>query len=238
LDNSHPRIRLAVFDMVGTTVRSGDEVPSAFRKAFSSMGIALSDEAIATIRGKSKQEAVVELLRANGVAEEAIPEVSRIVYDRFQQDLLRAFQLTAEPIPGAQEVFEFLGQEGISVVLTTGLDRQTAQALIRGLGWDGPGLSGFVSGDDVSAGRPAPDLIWAAMRLAGVEDPGVVLVVGDTTADLEAAARAEAGWSVGVCSGAHTRARLESYPHSVILESVAELPKWLAANGTLLKGSV
>ena len=222
------KVRLAVFDMVGTTVRSGDEIPSSFREAFSSISVELSDEVIATVRGKSKEEAVLELLRANSVDEEAISDLSRIVYDRFQQHLLRAFQLTAEPIPGAQEVFEFLGREGISVVLTTGLDRQTAQALIQGLGWEDIDITGVISGDDVRKGRPAPDLIHAAMELAKVEDPRAVLVVGDTTADLEAAAQAGVGWSVGVLTGAHSRARFASYPYSVILESVADLPGWLS----------
>ena len=33
--------------------------------------------------------------------------------------------------------------------------------------------------------------------------------------------------------GAHDRARLEPHPHSAILESVAELPAWLASVGAL-----
>ena len=65
------------------------------------------------------------------------------------------------------------------------------------------------------------------MALAGEDESASVLVVGDTISDLEAAARAEAGWSVGVLSGAHKRSQLQSCPHSVILESVAELPGWL-----------
>ncbi len=65
------------------------------------------------------------------------------------------------------------------------------------------------------------------MALAGVDDRASVLVVGDTVSDLEAAARAQAGWSVGVLSGADTRVQLESCPHSAIPESVVELPRWL-----------
>ena len=221
-------MRLGVFDMVGTTVRSGEEIPSSFREAFSSIGVELSDEAIAAIRGRSKQEAITRLLLENGVSLADLPEISGIVYDRFRRELREALRSTAKPIPGSEEVFEFLRRVGAKVVLTTGLDRQTAQALIQGLGWEEVGLTGVISGDDVIKGRPAPDLIHAAMELAKVEDPGAVLVVGDTTADLEAAAQAGVGLSVGVLTGAHSRARLEPYPHSAILESVADLPRWLS----------
>jgi phosphonatase-like hydrolase len=230
------RIRPAVFDIIGTTVQAGDDVPSSFRKAFSSVGIALSDEVIATIRGRSKHEAISDLLLANDVAAAALPETSRIVYRRFQNELRRALESTAQPIPGSQDVFGFLGGVEIKVVLTTGLDCKTAQAIVRGLKWDGLGLTGFVSGDEVPKGRPAPDLIHAAMQLAEVEDPAAVLVVGDTTADLEAAAAAQVGWSVGVLTGAHSRARLEAHPHSVILETVADLPRWLATTGAIRGG--
>ncbi|MBT8395812.1 MAG: HAD hydrolase-like protein [Gemmatimonadetes bacterium] len=222
------KVRLAVLDMVGTTIRSGDEIPASFREAFSSIGVELSDEAIATMRGRSKQEAITQLLLEHGVNAESLPEVSGTVYARFKRELREALRSTAKPIPGSKEVFGFLKRVGTEVVLTTGLDHQTTQALIQGLGWEDVELTGVISGDDVLKGRPAPDLIHAAMELAKVEDPGAVLVVGDTTADLEAAAQAGVGWSVGVLTGAHSRVRLEPYPHSVILASVADLPRWLS----------
>jgi phosphonatase-like hydrolase len=227
------KIQLAVFDMVGTTVRAGSEVPSAFREAFLSVGIAISDEAITGIRGRSKKDAISELLTAVGVPTSRHPEMSRVVFERFQAHLRRAYQTQASANPESVPVFRFLQGAGIRVVLSTGLDRETACLLLRSLGWDSLGLDGLVSGDDVGRGRPAPDLIHAAMRLAGVTDPGAVLVAGDTASDLEAAANAGVGWSVGALTGAHPRVRLEAQPHSAILENVGELPRWLAEVGAL-----
>lgn len=227
------KLLLAVFDMVGTTVQSGNEVPGSFRRAFSRVGIALSDEAIAGIRGRAKHEAIRELLVAHGVPADGVPEMSRIVLEHFQDTLRAAYKSTAMPIPGAEGVFEFLKGLGIRIVLTTGLDRGTANVLLQGLGWDSLGITGSISGDDVKRGRPAPDLILAAMRLAAVADSQAVLAVGDTAADLEAAAAAGVGWTVGVLTGAHSRAHLEARPHSVILDSVAELPRWLTVTGAI-----
>ncbi len=61
------------------------------------------------------------------------------------------------------------------------------------------------------------------MRATGVTRAARVANVGDTTRDLEAAARAGVGWNVGVLSGAHDRATLERAPHTHLVGSVAAL---------------
>ncbi len=227
------KVGLVVFDMVGTTVEAGDEVPRSFREALGSVGIVLSDAAISKIRGRSKRNAISDLL-----AEHAVDPVGKIdqvelVYARFQSALRDAYHSTARAVPGAEDVFRYLGRAGVGVVLTTGLDGGTAQLLFEGLGWGSLGLLGLVTGDDVSRGRPAPDLIFSAMNLAGVGEAQSVVSVGDTTSDLDAAAAAGVGYSVGVLSGAHSRSQLENHPHSVILESVQTLPTWLEGVGVL-----
>jgi ribosomal protein S18 acetylase RimI-like enzyme len=96
--------------------------------------------------------------------------------------------------------------------------------LLARLGW-GPGVvDAVVCGDEVAAGRPAPDLILAAMRCCDVAAVARVAAVGDTVRDLEAGARAGVRWNVGVTSGAHDRATLSRAPHTHLLASVAELP--------------
>jgi phosphonatase-like hydrolase len=217
-------LRLAVIDMVGTTVHAGDEVPRSFRDAFESVGLALSDEAIAQIRGRSKREAISELLEACGRAGE-----SERVYARFQETLRAAYRTRARPIRGAEDTFRYLFRAGVDVVLITGLDRGTADLLLHSLGWDKLHLTGMITGSDIRRGRPAPDLIEAAMSVALVDEPRSVLVVGDTASDLEAAAAANVDWSVGVLSGAHSRTMLAQHPHSVLLNSIADMPQWIEA---------
>ncbi len=78
-------------------------------------------------------------------------------------------------------------------------------------------------GDDVTNGRPAPDMIRLAMKLTAIDDPAEVANVGDTTLDLESAARAGVKWNIGVLSGAHAREALERAPHTQIIESIDDL---------------
>jgi phosphoglycolate phosphatase len=55
-----------------------------------------------------------------------------------------------------------------------------------------------------------------------VEDVRHVAVAGDTTNDLHCGTRAGAGIVAGVLSGGHSRAALESAPHTHIVETVGE----------------
>ncbi|GMR12860.1 MAG: phosphonatase-like hydrolase [Gemmatimonadota bacterium] len=223
--------RLAVLDMVGTTVEAGPEVAEAFGEAFGRVGVILPVDVVNGVRGRSKKEAVAELAAAYLPELDDPTKTEREIYSTFRSILLARYERASRPVAGAHTALEYLKRHGAHVVLTTGLDRDTANQILRGLDWESLGLCGVVTGDDVERGRPAPDLIHAAMALTGEDESASVLVVGDTISDLEAAARAEAGWSVGVLSGAHTRSQLQSCPHSVILESVAELPCWLDQMG-------
>lgn len=216
--------------MVGTTVQAGDEVPAAFRAAFSGVGVDLSDDVVSAVRGRSKKEAIADLVERMLPDVEDPAETASGIYSTFVSVLGARYETRARPVRGAAATIGRLKGLGAKVVLTTGLDRATTDRLMQGLGWGSVGVDGVLTGDDVDRGRPAPDLIHAAMRLVGETRSDAVLAVGDTTADLEAAANAEVGWNVGVLTGAHTRAQLEACPHSVILADVARIPGWLSVH--------
>ena len=219
--------------MIGTTVASGSEVAESFLDAFSRVGVTLPEAAVVAVRGRSKREAVADLVGTYMAPGPDRDQMADRIYADFRATLLARYEHAARPVPGARVTLEALERGGVSVVLTTGLDRETAERIVRGLGWGSLDFGGLVTGDDVPRGRPAPDLIHAAMALVGEQDAGAVLVVGDTTSDLEAAEQAGVGWSVGVLGGAHTRGQLESRAHTVILDSVADLPDWLVREGLL-----
>lgn len=218
-------LKLAVLDMAGTTVAMADVVAAAMEGAFERFGLRLPADAVAGIRGRSKKEAVRELVA--GLDAAARPAgLGDQVYDAFRQLLGAHCARGVAPVPGAVETMQWLRSRGVKVVLTTGFDRELADLILATLGW-GPALvDAVVCADEVARGRPAPDLIFRAMALTGVSEADAVAVVGDTSADLLAAASAKAGWIVGVLSGAHPREELVGHPHSVLLKSIADLPRW------------
>lgn len=216
--------RLAVLDLAGTTVRDRGEVPETFRATLAARGVEVSDEMLERVRGSSKREAIARLLPpACGQARRA-----DALYQEFRAALARRYrQSGVEAVPGARETFAALRAGGCRVALNTGFDRDVTNLLLEALGWQAGAVDAVVCADDVRRGRPAPDLIRAAMAATGVDDPLAVAAAGDTVLDLEAGHAAGVGWNVGVLSGAHGRDRLAAAPHTHLIASVAELPALL-----------
>lgn len=219
-----PEPRLVVLDLAGTTVRDRGEVPETFRATLAARGVELSDEMLASVRGASKREAIARLLPPNcGQARRA-----DALYAEFRAALAQRYREGGvEPIAGAREAFAALRAAGVRLALNTGFDRDLTALLLAALGWANGAVDAVVCADDVRRGRPAPDLIRAAMAATAVDDPRAVANVGDTALDLAAGAAAGVGWNVGVLSGAHGRERLAAAPHTHLLASVAELPALL-----------
>ena len=164
-------------------------------------------------------------LRDDASARQALDaEVDRI-YAEFRANLVTTYRKDGvRCVPGADGVIRDLRSRGVKVALSTGFDRDVATLVLTALGWTRHTIDAVVCGDDVSNGRPAPDLILLAKKLTAVEDPAHVANVGDTANDLESASRAGVRWNVGVLTGAHTRGALERAPHTHIVPSVTELP--------------
>ncbi|MFQ5637293.1 MAG: HAD hydrolase-like protein [bacterium] len=214
---------LVVFDMVGTTVRATDQVPAAFQEAFEQAGVTLSDEEIQSVRGRSKREAISELLTRHLNAEDK-RRLATGVYCDFQRILIERYQEHGiESVDGAGETFEWLKTHDVKVALSTGFDRPLADLLLSMSGWD-KSIDVVVCNEDVPRGRPAPYLVFRAMEWTGCESVHRVAAVGDTVSDLQAAFNAGVRWNIGVLSGAHSETQLKSCPHSEIIASVKELP--------------
>jgi phosphonatase-like hydrolase len=210
---------LVIFDMAGTTVEDRGQVPAAFAAALADAGIPLTPDQITRVRGASKRDAIRQLLPTvqHSRAED--------IYARFRDKLADQYRTVGvREIGGAGDIFRRLKHRGCRVALTTGFDRDITMLLLSSLGWMRTMIDAVVCGDDVSTGRPAPEMILMAMQLTGVTDAATVANVGDTALDLEAASRAGVKWNIGVLSGAHRRETLERAPHTHIIESIEDLP--------------
>jgi len=215
-------VELIVFDVGGTTIRDTVNVAAVFAAALERHGIVAPPGKVRESRGASKREVIAKLVTGANV--ETDPGD---VYRTFQKLLIDAFRTRgAEVVPGIEATFGQLRAQGIQIVLATGFDRQVMDGVMEQLGWEKQ-VDAVVTSDDVLRGRPAPDLIYAAMQRAKVTNPEAVVAVGDTVNDLMAAEAARVGASIGVLTGAHDRAKLATVRHTVILESASEIPRWL-----------
>jgi phosphonatase-like hydrolase len=210
---------LVVFDMAGTTVEDGGEVPAAFTAALAEHGIVVTPEQVNAVRGASKRQAAWELI-PDGPERAATAERA---YAAFKRHLARQYATSVRAIPGAVETFAWLRERSIRIALNTGFDREITDLLLAALKWKEGIADAVVCGDEVPRGRPAPYLIFRCLEATQTLNVNQIAVVGDTTLDLQAGSNAGARWNIGVLSGAHSREQLQAQPHTHLLASVRDL---------------
>jgi phosphonatase-like hydrolase len=220
-------IELAVLDIAGTTVEEHQAVYRALEDAVTSAGGRPSTADIQHWMGAGKREAIAALLDTD--------DTDRIdaAFADFRRRLAAAYRDTPPvPLPGVPAALRALRANGVKVALTTGFDREVTTNLLRVVGWDESVLDAVVCVDDVSAGRPAPYMIFRAMEATGVTDVAAVLTAGDTVRDLQAGTNAGASVVVGVLTGGLDERTLAAAPHTHLLAGVVDLPALLARLAT------
>jgi phosphonatase-like hydrolase len=222
-----PTIALVIFDMAGTTIEDGGQVPEAFEAALAARGLSVTEDELRAVRGASKREAIRILIARQ--RPDLLPQAEQVFGD-FREYLARLYREGGiGMIDGAGAIFAWLRARGVKVALTTGFDRTITDLILQTVGWERGTVDAVVCGDDVPAGRPAPYLIYRAMEATGTHRADAVAIVGDTALDLQAGDNAGVGLKIGVLTGAHRREQLARAPHTHLLASVAELPGILEA---------
>ena len=219
-------IQLVIFDIAGTIIEDHDEVPDSFLIALRNHGITVSDSEIKEWKGSSKREVIGHFVarqfgscRIGPMIEQIYSGFRFLIEQRYAEDGVM-------PISGAAETFAWLRERQIKIATTTGFYRELRDTILRAAGWVHT-FDANVCSDDVSHGRPAPDMILRVMELTGITDPSQVVSIGDTPLDLQSAAAARVRFAIGVLTGKHTRERLQRGPHDQLIESVADLPRLL-----------
>jgi len=215
--------RLLVTDFAGTTFHDDGAVIEAYRAALKSQDLQFTDDELRARRGASKLAVMREFVgRAHPT--ETVEHIARQALQAFEGALADAYQSgPVEEVPGAEATIRWLQQRGCMVALTTGFPRSLVDILLNRLSWAAL-FDTTISGDDVTVSRPAPFLIYRAMLNLEVSDVRQVAVIGDTPLDLQAGMNAQAGWVIGVLSGAHEIETMGASPHTHVVPSIAALP--------------
>lgn len=222
--------KLVVFDMAGTTVYDDDFVHRALQDALRNAGVEASRDAVNREMGRPKPHAIRTFLASEHDDPEELAAAVASTHDDFITRI-NAFYATdpaVREVEGTTALFKQLRDAGIKVGLDTGFSRSTANVIIDRLGWaEKDLLDATVTSDEVANGRPAPDMIYHLMEVTGVEDAADVVKLGDAPSDLEEGDRAGCRLVIGVTQGSHTRDELAPYPHTHLIDTVADLPALL-----------
>lgn len=217
---------LIVFDLAGTTVEDNQDVQRVLAATMKKFDVTVTLEEAASVMGIPKPIAIRQLLMSSDaysrISSSLINEIHRI----FMEDMIAFYKydVSVREKAGVSETFEILKRNNVKIAVDTGFDRLVTNALLERLGWMRSDLIDYsVTSDEVTQGRPFPDMILKAMQLTGVYDPALVAKVGDTVSDLLEGNSAGCRWVIGITSGAFPEHVLAREEHTHLIASVPEV---------------
>lgn len=217
---AHQRRPSFLFDLDGTLIDSVYQHVLAWREALEKTGVGLSNWRIHRRVGMSGGLVVNAFTRETGqpLGAEDIAHLQRLHTEAF---LRRAAQV--RPLPGARDILEYLSKLSVPWAIATSGTIETVRGSLEklGVGSEVP----VVTRDQVSYGKPDPDLFLTAAERLGVNIITCV-VVGDSVWDLLAARRAGA-LGVGLLSGGYGEEELVSAGAYRVYEDPADLMRHL-----------
>lgn len=215
---------MVVFDMAGTTVDEGNVVYRTLHKAIEKVCPNVSFEDVLMLgAGKEKLQAIRETLSGSNISlnEATIQEIFKDFLGLL--DIAYA-NLIVVPTNNTERLFNALRTKDIKVVLNTGYNTVTATSLLNKLNWvKGVQYDLLVTSSDVKNNRPMPDMILYAMDKLNITDASTVIKVGDSTIDIEEGRNAGCKYNIGVTTGAHTKAQLESANPDYIFDNIYDI---------------
>src|ERR1700678_3712460 len=188
------RVRLVVLDWAGTTVDHGSLAPvAAFQEAFASAGVRVTTDEVRGPMGRHKKDHIRELLRLPDVTARWAAVHGRPwnegdvddLYTTFMPLHLAVLDQHCRLVPGLLDCVAALRRRGAWIGGTTGYFREAAERVAAAARRQGYFPDPNLCPQDVSAGRPAPWMIFRHMERFGIFPPSTVVKVGDTLVDVE-----------------------------------------------------
>ena len=222
------KIKLAVFDMAGTTIHDESSVAKSFQFALNKHGynFVTLEEANQKM-GYSKPQAIRELLEIHEPTSERITEeLVMDIHASFVSEMVSFY--THDPsvraVSDAEFVFKELHQLGIKVALDTGFNREITDIILARVGWtDGLLVDATAASDEVPQGRPFPFMIQKIMVELGIDDPKSVIKIGDTEVDVNEGHNAGCLMSIAITSGVFSHEELIAHRPSHFAATLTEV---------------
>lgn len=208
------RYQVIALDWDGTLVNSLDHIVASMRSAFAAVQRDYpGDIAVRECIGLGMQDVLTRLLG------EPEPQDLDPLFQAYRDAFMARPSRSEDIFPGVMKTLNHLRNSGYQLSVVTGKSRA---GLDRAL--DELGLAGYFASlhcADQVAPKPRPDMLLELMKTLDVPASSI-LMVGDTTFDLEMAHRAGVA-SIGVAYGAHSVEDLVKWPALALLERFEHL---------------
>lgn len=217
-----PALRLCVFDLDGTLVDSQHIIAAAMGAAFAAENLAPpAPEQVRRVVGLPLDAAIAVL------APECDPVTVAALGTRYKAaffDLREGGAHEESLFGGIPEALDALDAAGWLLGIATGKSARGLGATLERFGLE----RRFVTcqNADTAPGKPAPDMLLAAMAETGCEAADTVMI-GDTTYDMAMAGAAGVS-AIGVAWGYHEARELTAAGAARIVEEARRIPEALA----------
>lgn len=178
-------LKAVLFDMDGVIVNSEPLHRKAFHQVFADLNIHVSQETYYSFSGSSTRNIAEKLVEGYGLSQtpdDIIAAKRSYFKELFANDT--EFNL----LPGVLELIQHYHQAGIKLVVASSASRNTITMVFDKFGLN-PYFIGRISGDELEASKPDPQIFLQAAALAG-EPVENCMVIEDATNGIIAAHRA------------------------------------------------
>ena len=206
--------RAVIFDMDGVLVDSYHAHYEAWKRVGRRAGRPIGEDTFATLFGRRNRE-IIRLLWGDVLTEAQAEELSQWKEVQYREVLRADFR----PMDGAAELLDALKAAGFLLAVGSSGPPENVRIALEGLG-RARLFDATVTGDEVRAGKPDPEVFLKASAKLGLE-PRFSAVVEDSTAGVEAAKAA--GMAAVALVGTASREALERAGADLVVDSLREL---------------
>jgi phosphonoacetaldehyde hydrolase len=231
-------VQLAIFDLLGTVGGKGNtimaqSIVNVFRHPHVTMNVASLD------MGLKKRDHFEAICRRLGLP--CSRNAVNSLYHDFLAEHEHALKTKLLPIPGALKTFQVFRERGCKIAYTTNYPRRLTNAFVDRMSMFGIHFDHGVSIDEVSRNREHGDMIRENMRKLHIENPNLVIKVGDTFLDMKEGVSAHVTPIAVLETGSYLTDRTIEYPSNrfhvrelfmhhgakLVVNSIADLPQYL-----------
>ena len=210
-------LHAALFDLDGTLIDTYDAHWHAWKTICAEYGVDVTAERFSRSFGRTNPPIIRDLWKECGLAEpdsQLIQDIADKKESMFRTILSDDFK----PMAGATDLIRSLHAHGWAIGIGTSAPRANLEQGVEGLGIRDV-LAAATCGDDVTHGKPDPEVFTLCAEKIGVQ-PHQCVVIEDAAAGIEAATRGGMP-SIGFASHGHTREELKDA--NIVIDALTDI---------------